>query len=67
MFQFFQYRTRCLRWDWMFPLSVRLEPEPEKEPGFWVGLFFLLMNSQARIFGLKRTELDRVGYHLRRK
>lgn len=51
----------------MFPLSVRLEPEPEKEPGFWVGLFFLLMNSQARIFGLKRTELDRVGYHLRRK
>lgn len=46
----------------MFPLSVRLEPEPEKEPGFWFCLFFLLM-----IFGLKRTELDRAGYHLRGK
>ena len=48
-------------------MSVRLKPEPDKEPGFWVCLFFLLMNSHARIFGLKRTELDRVGYHLRGK
>lgn len=39
VFQFFQYRTRC-------SLSVRLEPEPEKEARFWVGLFFLLMNPQ---------------------
>lgn len=28
----------------MFPLSVRLEPEPEKESGFWFCLFVFLIN-----------------------